>query len=191
MAKLSDRADAVVARVTDPAEKDLVDEYGLDRGPMPLVLAIAPNGAVTGGFPNPFSEQDLLGGFVSPGMQQCVKPLQDGKLVLLCVQNEKTNLNEEAMKGVRDFQADARFASATEVVMLDPNDSEEAVFMSDLQLKPDMATAVTVFLAPPGSPIGVFEGATTKEILVATLEKASSGCCPGGSCGPGGCGPKP
>ncbi len=189
MAKLPERADAVVAKVTDPAHKELVDEYGLDRAPMPLVLAIAPNGAVTGGFPNPFSEQDLLGGFASPGTQKCIKSLQDGKLVFLCIQNGETESNQEALQGVRDFQADERFSSATEIVMLDPADAGEAEFLSDLQVEPDTETAVTAFLLPPGSPIGMFEGATTKDQLVATLMQASSGCGPGG-CGPGGCGPR-
>jgi len=50
-------------------------------------------------------------------------------------------------------------------------------------------TAVTVFLAPPGSPIAMYEGATSKSELLETLQKAGS-CGPGGVCGPGGCGPQ-
>ena len=45
MAKVSDRADALAVRVTDPAEKEVVARFMLDRAPMPLVLALAPNGA--------------------------------------------------------------------------------------------------------------------------------------------------
>ncbi|NLX97153.1 MAG: hypothetical protein GXY83_13345 [Rhodopirellula sp.] len=189
MASAADRADAVAVKVTDAAEKEIVKEYGLERAPMPLVLAIAPNGAITGGFPAPFSQQDLSTGFATPGTQKCMKALQDGKLVFLCVQNAEMQASQDAMKGVRDFKADVRFASATEVVMLDPKDTAEASFLADLEIKPDASDAVTVFLAPPGSPIGKFEGATTKEQLAEMLMKASSGCGPGG-CGPGGCGPR-
>ena len=189
MSGAAEWADAVAVNVTDPAEKEIVKEYGLERAPMPLVLAIAPNGAITGGFPAPFSRKDLLTGFATPGTQKCMKALQDGKLVFLCVQNAETKSGEDALKGVRDFQADARFATATEVVMLDPKDSAEASFLADLEVKPATEDAVTVFLAPPGSPIGKFEGATTKDQLVDTLMKASSACGPGG-CGPGGCCPK-
>lgn len=191
IAKASDRADGVAVNVTEPSEKKIVDLFGLDRAPMPLVLAIAPNGAVTGGFPSEFNEQQLLDAFATPCTEKCMKPLQDGKLVFLCVQNAKTESNDAAMQGVDDFRADERFAEATEVVMLDPADAAEADFLADLQISPQTAKAVTVFLVPPGSPVAMYEGETAKAQLVETLEKAASGCCPGGSCGPNGCAPPP
>jgi len=104
-------------------------------------------------------------------------------------QNDKTKSNDAAMQGVREFKADVRFASATEIVMLDPTDATEASFLTDLKVSPDTAEATTVFIAPPGTAIGKFEGATNKDALVEVLSKANTGCGPGG-CGPGGCGPK-
>ncbi len=185
--QVEERADAVSVQVTDPAQKAIVDEYGLDRAPMPLVLALAPNGAITGGFPAEFSGEDLLGAFASPCTEKCMKLLQEGKLVLLCVQGAKTQGNDEALKGARDFQGDGRFSAATEIIMLDPNDAAEKSFLADLQITAATEQAVTVFLVPPGSPIAMFEGPVSKELLVEALEKAGSSCCPGGSCGPGGC----
>lgn len=188
-AQVTERADAVVVNVSAKAEEGIVEKFGLDRAPMPLVLVIAPNGAVTGGFPGDFSEQDLQDAFASPCLEKVVKALQDRKLTFLCVQNAKTAGNDDSLQGVRDFCADERFQSATEIVMLDPAAKAEAKFLSDLKISPDTASAVTVFLAPPGSPIAMFEGATTKEALIETLQRAGSACGPGGSCGPGGCGP--
>ena len=187
--QVAERADAVAVNVAAKAEGEIVEKFGLDRAPMPLVLAIAPNGAVTGGFTDSFSEQDLLDAFASPCLEKVVKALQDRKLTFLCVQNAKTAGNEDALQGVRDFCADERYRSATEIVMLDPTAKAETKFLSDLKISADTANAVTVFLAPPGSPIAMFEGATTKEALLETLQKASSACGPGGVCGPGGCGP--
>jgi hypothetical protein len=189
MEKVADRAQPVVVNINDTTEKPVVAKYGLDRAPMPLVLVIAPNGAVTGGFPNKFEEQQLLSAFATPATAKVMKRLQDGKLVFLCVQNEKTKSNDAALQGVWEFKEDVRFASATEIIMLDPADSKEASFLSDLKIDPKTAEAVTVFLAPPGSAIAEYKGATQKVEIVATLQKASSGCCPGGSCGPGGCCP--
>ena len=105
-----------------------------------------------------------------------MKSLQDGKLVFVCVQNDKTKSNDAAMQGVRDFKADVRFASATEIVTLDPTDKKEATFLTDLKVSPDTAEAATVFVAPPGKAIGKFEGATNKDALVELISKASSGC---------------
>ena len=93
---------------------------------MPLVLAIASNGAITGGFPTKFEERDLLSAFASPGAEKCLKALQEGKLVLLCVQNDSTTSNREALQGVEDLTADKRYANATEIVVLDPRDEAEA-----------------------------------------------------------------
>jgi hypothetical protein len=186
--KIGDRADSVVVDITNPNEKAIVDEFDLSRAPMPLVLAIAPNGAITGGFPGKCSEEDLLGAFATPCTQNCMKFLQSGKLVFLCVQNDQTKSKDEAMEGVRQFAADERFSSATEIVTLDPKDSAEEGFLSDLEIEPDTESSVTILLVPPGSPIGKFEGPTNKDQLVDLLMKASSACGPGG-CGPGGCGP--
>ena len=189
MEKLADRAQGVAVKITDSSEKAIVDKFDLSRAPMPLVLAMAPNGAITGGFPTKFEEQQLLDAFATPGTEKVMKSLQDGKLVFVCVQNAKTKSNDAAMQGVRDFKTDARFASATEIVTLDPTDKKEASFLTDLKVSPDIAEATTVFVAPPGTALSKFEGATNKDALVEVLSKANTGCGPGG-CGPGGCGPK-
>jgi hypothetical protein len=156
---------------------------------MPLALVIAPNGAIMGGFPNKFTEEQLLNAFGSPCTERCMKALQDGKLVFLCVQNSTTNSKDNAFNGVRDFKADERFAKYTEVIMLDPSDTAESSFLADLKIDPKESEAVTAFLAPPGTVIAAFKGTTDKDELIAALQKASTACGPGG-CGPGGCGPK-
>ena len=189
MEKVADKADSVEVTVTASSERAIVDKFDLDRAPMPLILAIAPNGAITAGFPMEVEKQKLLDAFASAGTEKCMKQLQENRLVFLCVQNGDTKSNDEAMKGVRDFQADARFAQATEIVMLDPTDGAEAGLLKDLQIDPRTETAVTVFLAPPGMPVAIYEGATSKDELVATLQKAGSACGPGG-CGPSGCPPQ-
>jgi hypothetical protein len=190
MERVADRAQWVAVNTTDSSEKDIVARFDLSRAPMPLVLAMAPNGAITGGFPTKFEEKQLVDAFATPVTERVMKELQDSKLVFVCVQNDTTESNEAAMQGVRNFKADARFASATEIVMLDPADSAETSFLTDLKIDPKTEEAMTVFLAPPGSAIAEYKGATDKEELVATLQKASSSPCSGGSCGPGGCGPK-
>ncbi|MCA9006805.1 MAG: hypothetical protein KDA70_16135, partial [Planctomycetaceae bacterium] len=46
----TDTTTFVAVNTTDPAEARLVEEYGVSRAPMPLTLAVAPNGAITGSF---------------------------------------------------------------------------------------------------------------------------------------------
>jgi len=191
MSKVADRAESVAINVSDPAEKTMVAKFGLDRSPLPLVLVLAPNGAITKGFPLKFDEKQMSQAFVSPGTAQCLKALQSRKLVLLCVQSRSPQIRQVSLQqGVADFAADAQFAGATEVVAVDPADPAEASFLQDLQVDPRTAGQTTVFLAPPGSVVAKFNGPVTKAQLVAKLRAAQSDPCAGGKCGPGGCGPK-
>jgi hypothetical protein len=188
MSKVADNAESVVVNVSDPAERPIVEKFGIDRAPLPLVLALAPNGAITKAFPGKFDESQLPQAFVSPGMAKCLKALQARKLVLLCVQCRSPYVQQVSLQqGVADFAADARFAGATEIVSVDPVDPAEASFLQDLRVDPRSSTPVTVLLAPPGKAVGTFTGAVTKEELVAKLQSAQSSCCPGGKCGSGGC----
>src|SRR5262245_3816287 len=44
IAKRSDRANLAMVQVTDPSAQELVKRFGVSRAPMPLALAVAPNG---------------------------------------------------------------------------------------------------------------------------------------------------
>ena len=183
LAKLSDKALPCVVNAGNPAEKEIVAKFRVASAPMPLVLAVAPNGAITGGFPGQFDEPALLGAIASPNMQQCLKALQERKLVFVCVQSGTTKLNDKAMQGVTDFKADARYAKLTEIIKVDPTDAGEQKLLGQLQVDPKATEATTAFLAPPGMVLGKFQGATEKKTLEAALQKASSGCGSGASSG--------
>ena len=190
MAKMTDRADAMAINVSDPAEKPIVDKFSVRGAPMPLVLAIAPTGAATHAFPKRFDEAQFQQAFVSPCTARCMKAIQDRHLILLCVQNGKTQFNQEAMQGVEAFKADPQYAKVTEVVTLNPSDKAEKSFLKALEVDPETTTALTLLVTPPGAPVATFAGAVTKEEIAAKLAAAQSSCCPGGKCGPGGCCPK-
>lgn len=186
MLKLGDRSQSIKIKSTDPAEKSIIDRFNLKRFPMPFVLVLAPNGAITGGFAS-FTQENLIDSLTSAGAAHCLKALQERKLVLLCLQNNQSLNNETALKGVNDFKADQRFANATEVVMINPTDKNEHKFLNQLSLDIHPNQAVTVLISPPAEIIGTYQGPTSKEKMIADLQKASSGCC--GGCCPGGCCP--
>ena len=48
MTDLSATADSVTVQIADAKEKPIVDKFDVSRAPMPLVLALAPNGAGCG-----------------------------------------------------------------------------------------------------------------------------------------------
>ena len=180
--KFADRADAVQLNVADPAEKPIVDKFNVRGAPMPLVLAMAPNGAATRAFPESFDEAQLQEAFVTPCQAKCIKVIQDRRSILLCVQNDKTQFSKEAMQGVQAFKADPQYIKGTEIVVLNPADKAEPKFLKALQVDPQTTTAVTLLVTPPGAPIARFEGAVTKDEIEAKVKAAQSGCGPGCKC---------
>ncbi|MFI5343544.1 MAG: hypothetical protein ACHQUC_04915 [Chlamydiales bacterium] len=172
---------------TIPNAKPMLEKFNLNRSPMPFVLVLAPNGAVTGAYTASFTEQELADSFSSQGMASCLKALQDNKLVFLCFQNQNTAGNEAALKGVSDFKADSRFGATTEMVLIDPLNIEERKFLNQLSVEPQLTQAATILIAPPAETIGRYHGATYKEQFISDLQKAVSGCCGSGGCCPGGC----
>ena len=111
MKKMSDKAESVEVQTTDPAEQAIVARYGVSRAPMPMVLALAPNGAITKGLPTRFDENQLRQAFVSPCTAACMKALQENKLVLLCVGRPSPLLRQVSLqRGVQDFAADEVYA---------------------------------------------------------------------------------
>jgi hypothetical protein len=180
------RADSIAIPVNDPSEGGIVSRFGVSQAPMPLVLVLAPNGAVVASFPSSFTTEQLIGAFGTPCMERLLRALQQGRLVLLCVQNGTTRENAEAMSGVRAFKADQRYGQATEVLMLDPGQPAERPFLAKLGINGPVKEATTLFMAPPGSIIGSFRGPTDKNQLISTLTKSISSC--GAGCQPGQCG---
>ena len=189
--KVGDKADVAFIKKDSAAEKDIIEKLRLGGAPMPIVLTMAPNGAITGAyFGEKLKDPQLQDSIAGAGEQQCMKTLQDGKLVFLCIQNGATKSNDVAMQGVNDFKADTRFAEVTEIVKIDPASASEQSFLAKLKIDPTTTEAITAFVAPPGSLISKVNGATTKDALVASLKAATSGGCGGGACKPGACGPK-
>ena len=183
--KITPAPQSVAVDRTAPAEAEFVAKYGVDRAPMPLVLAIAPVGAVTGGFKAAdLTEERLRDSVASAGLQKCIKALQDKRLVLVCLQNGRTQGNDAAMKGVNEFKADPKFGVVTEIVKVDPSDAKEAKLLAQLKADAQAKTASTAFLAPPGVLVTKVDGPTSKDELKAALQKAMASCAPGSGCCP-------
>ena len=183
----SDKASSVFVMMKDPTEKAIVDQYGVSRSPMPLVLAIAPNGAITRGFPLKLADEDVGSAIVSPAHAACLKANQTDKLVLLCVQ--PAGPAPELPSGVTAFKADSQYNKSTEIVIVHADDPIEADFLKGLAISPKTTVTVTTLLAPPRQIVATFEGTFTKEQAIEKLKAAQAGCCPDGKCGPGGCKP--
>ena len=165
--------------VADPANRDLVERYKVSRAPMPLVMCIAPTGAITGAIMDKVTDESIDQALVTPAMCRCMRALQDGKLVLVHV---KTNDAAAFPIGARDFSTDPEFQARTAIVTFNAKDPAEGRFLTDMRLDPaDVNGSIVSLLAPPGVLVGKFADTATKSEIAAKLHAAGK-CCDNPNC---------
>ena len=176
------RSDAVIvttARVDDPAERTLVDKFGISRAPMPITVVVAPNGAITGLFTRAISEEQIAAAIVPPTMMRCMKELQAQKLVFVCL--TRTD-RLEVPQGVQLVQKYPQFKDRISLVSMRLDDPAEARFHQQMKLDPRRIDGShAVLIAPPGVLVGHFDGQATAEQIAAAIHKAGQ-CCDDANC---------
>lgn len=165
--------------VANQSDRALVDRLDVSRAPMPLAMAIAPNGAITGVFPRKVSAEQIVHSFVTPAMASCMKTMQGGKLALLCV---LPSSRSRAPAGVQAFCADPQFKDRVVVLTVQSDDPEEVEFLQELAGEGHAANESMIALfAPPGALVGTFSSAASVDELAAALHKAGK-CCEDPNC---------
>lgn len=178
IARRADQATWAYVPITDPAEAALVKKYGVARAPMPLVVAVAPNGAITGVFQQRLEDASLDEAIVSPTMSRCMKAMQEGKLVLVCGFPSATGA---LPAGVKDMQADPHFSNRLTVIPMQLTDPAETRFVSQMELPANSRSTAIVFMAPPGVVVGKYNSLVTKNQMASDLHKAGK-CCDDPDC---------
>jgi len=111
-----------------------------------------------------------------------MKAIFEQRSILLCIQNDKTKENKEALAGAKEFKSDPKYAKGIEIIMLNPADKAEQRFLKDLEVDPLTTKAVTVLVMPPGAPVARFTGAVSKDDITDAVASAQSSCGPGCNC---------
>lgn len=171
----------VTADANSAGEQALVEKFGVGRAPMPLTVAVAPNGAVTGIFPKTITDEQLTAAIVPPTMMRCMKSLQDKKLVFVCLTRDAA-VEADVPTGVQMLQLDPAFKDRIELVSMLADDPAETRFIEQMKLD---ATQVkgpyAVLIAPPGVLIGHYDAKATQSEIAAAIHKAGQ-CCDDPNC---------
>ncbi len=178
LAEKSEQAVIAYVQVGNPAEQALVAKYDVSRAPMPMIIALAPNGAMTGMFAQRVTTEKLGEAFVTPTMMFAMKNLQANKLVLVTVQG---SAKAPAPVAIKDFQSDPHFKDRIVTVGMNAADPLEAKLVGQLQIDPKTKVTHTALLAPPGVMIGKFDAVASKDEIAAALAKAGK-CCDDPNC---------
>jgi hypothetical protein len=179
VAERSQRAEWMSVNVNDGAQRPLVDRYHVERAPMPMVLCIAPNGAITGGMSRQISEAAIDKALVTPAMTEATKALQDKRIVVI---HAKRDPQMTLPAGTAGFVADPSFKDRTTVVNVLLGDATEARFVKEMEFKPhELSDSMVVVLAPPGVLVGKYQATVTTEKIAADLHAAGK-CCSDPNC---------
>ncbi len=173
------------AKASDLANREIIEKYGIRSSDLPVLLVIAPNGAITGGYSKTATADQLKQSVVvSDLMLKTLKPLQEQKIVLVSLQNASTKFNKETKNAVNDFSSDPQYKQFVTVVNADPIAPGSREFMNQCKITEKHSEAIIVVLLPPGRIGGVLKGNSTisKTTILGALQSCSpgggSGCCP-------------
>jgi hypothetical protein len=183
------KSEVIQMNRSDVANKDLVAKYGVANAPLPLILVIASNGVVTGGFPSYQATADVLVKAVpSPVKADVMKALSNGKSVFLVVSRKDMKEKNEVMNTCQ--QACIEMQNNTKLIALDLDDQMEKAFIAEMKIDPAITSPQTFVINSKGQITGTFNEDVNSTTLVATAKKlpAAKGCCPSGS--GAGCGTK-
>ena len=178
LAEKSEQAVVAYVQVGNSAEQALVTKYDVSRAPMPMIIALAPNGAMTGMFSQRVTAEKLGEAFVTPTMMFTMKNLQENKLVLVTVQG---SAKAPAPVAIKDFQSDPHFKDRIVTIGMTAADPQEGKFVGQMQIDPKAKATHTVLLAPPGVMVGKFDAVASKDEIAAALAKAGK-CCDDPNC---------
>jgi hypothetical protein len=177
--KRSQRAEYSAVNVNDPTNRAMVDRYQVSRAPMPLVLCVAPNGAITGAIPQKLSDDAVERLIVTPAMAEVTKALQDKKIAVIHIKQEPQS---PLPYGALEFADDPMFKARTTIIPVVFGDPAESRFMTDMEIKPtDVNGSLLVIFAPPGVVVGKFPVTATKDQMAAALHAAGK-CCNDPNC---------
>jgi hypothetical protein len=175
----SQRAEWTTVNVNDPAQQPVVDRFRVARAPMPMVLCLAPNGAITGGITKQLTDQAIEDAIVTQGMAEAAKLLQDKKILIVHV---KRDPQLPIPAGVAQFMAVPDFSARVGAVTVLVDDPAEARFVKEMEIKPgDVTDSLVVVLAPPGVFVGKFPASATANQVASALHAAGK-CCNDPNC---------
>lgn len=178
LANYVDNAVLTLVKVGSPSEQAIVAKYDVARAPMPMTIAVAPNGAITAVFSEKVKPESVETAFVTPTMTAAMKALQEEKLVFIIAQGSGKPVTPTAL---REMQSDPLFKSRLVSLTIQVADPEEAKFVDQMQIDPRSKVTQSILLAPPGVMIGKFAPTATKAQIAAALAEAGK-CCDDPNC---------
>nr|NQU90319.1 hypothetical protein [Bacteroidota bacterium] len=177
-------ANAVVVELnrSNTSNSSLVKQFGVSTAPVPLLLVLAENGMLAGGFLFAQASADLLVKTVpSPKKAVVMETLRSGKTAFLVVSSKSMTGKSDIVNTCK--QACIEMEQNAKIIQIDLDDPKEKDFLASLKFNNNISKPQTFVINSKGQVTGKYTGEVNSQILVATAKKVvkSGGCCPGGS----------
>lgn len=167
---------------SDQANAELVTKYGLAGAPLPVILVIASNGIVSGGYILSQATPELLVKAVpSPQKAEVLKTLSEGKSVFIVLTGKSMTEKNTIMNTCR--QACTEMENNAKMIEISLDDPKENQFLTELKVNMAATEPMTYVINSKGQITGTFSDDVNATTLAASARKVSSGCCPGSSKG--------
>jgi hypothetical protein len=166
---------------SDAANSELVTKYRLTGAPLPLILVIASNGVVSGGFTlDKATPEALVKAVPSPKKADVLKALSEGKSVFIVVSSKSMSTKDNVMNTCQ--QACIEMENNAKMIEIGLDDTKEKQFLTELKVNMSATEPMTYVINSKGQITGTFNDDVNATTLVASAKKvAASSCCPGGS----------
>lgn len=174
ISKTPNLASRMQINVTDRSAAAVVKKYDATRLPMPSVMGIAPNGAITGVYQLRVSEQQLDNAILTPRYSQMVKKLQEQKITVVCLQPAR---GEFVPDGVAQLEKDPNLKNFVVRISASADDAREARFFERMRVKTDITKPAVLMFAPPGVFLGRFDASVSGKQLADVIHKSGQCSC--------------
>ncbi len=172
---VKDHAEQAASQKVHVYSKDdsaIIDKFDARRLPLPSVIGVAPNGAVTCIYHRKVSAAQLKRSILSPRYADVVLALQNGKIAVVSLLPDD---DVEPSSAASSFLKSEDFSDRSEHIQVSAKDPEERDFFARVKVSTDLEQPKTILFAPPGRHLGTFDDDTTFDVLAEKVH--SSGSC--------------
>ncbi len=174
VSRTSDRTNWMRVNVTDRSAAEVVKKYDATRLPMPTVMGIAPNGAITCVCQLKINQEQLDNAILTPRYSEMVKALQEQKIAVVCLQPARGGY---VPRGVTQLEADANLKNHVVRVSASAGNAGEARFFERMRVKTDIRKPAVLMFAPPGVYLGTFDANVTGQELANAIHQSGKCSC--------------
>ena len=174
VSKTSTKTSWVQINVAERSAANIVKKYDAERLPMPTVMGIAPNGAITGVYQLKVSKQKLDNAILTPSYSAMVKKLQEQKITVVCLQPARGRF---VPSGVAQLEKDSNLKNHVVRISASADDVREARFFERMRVKTNIKKPVVLMFAPPGVYLGTFDSNVSGQELANTIHKSGKCSC--------------